>query len=193
MKKYSLSDFYTKLNLKIQKGISHGNIRELYEDREYYNFDFEVFLPSIKKNLQRPLVWNNLQKSELVLSVLKDMQLPSISVIIHKIHTDKQRNFKSSFQVIDGKQRLTTLLAFYNNEFPLLVNGITAYYKDFDTDAQYKFWSYTPTFNLIYSHEYLDLPSESNTVSDEDKIAWFRLINFSGTPQDLKHLKSLEW
>lgn len=29
-------------------------------------------------------------------------------------------------------------------------------------------------------------------ITDEQKIAWFKLINFAGTPQDAIHLKSLE-
>ncbi len=29
-------------------------------------------------------------------------------------------------------------------------------------------------------------------ISDDDKIAWFEAINFTGTPQDAEHLRSLK-
>ena len=71
-------------------------------------FDFDVYLPSKTMNLQRPLVWTQAQKEALIESIIVKRFIPPISAI----YTDE-----SVYQVIDGKQRLTTLIAYLNNEF----------------------------------------------------------------------------
>lgn len=55
---------------------------------------------------QREFVWNNAQCQMLINSILMGIPLPSI--ILHEIKKDG----KSSYQIIDGKQRLTTILRF---------------------------------------------------------------------------------
>lgn len=30
-----------------------------------------------------------------------------------------------------------------------------------------------------------------NTITDEDKITWFKFLNFAGTPQDVEHINNL--
>jgi hypothetical protein len=55
---------------------------------------------------QRELVWNNAQCQMLVNSIMMGIPLPSI--ILHEIEKDG----KSLYQIIDGKQRLTTILRF---------------------------------------------------------------------------------
>ena len=55
---------------------------------------------------QREFVWNNAQCQMLINSILMGIPLPSI--ILHEIKKDG----KVSYQIIDGKQRLTTILRF---------------------------------------------------------------------------------
>lgn len=61
-------------------------------------------------NFQRHNVWNEQQKCELIESVLMGLPLP--------IFYFKQQD-NATFVVVDGKQRLSTLFAFLNNEFQL--------------------------------------------------------------------------
>lgn len=57
-----------------------GNIAGPDADN-YYKIDFDVFLPSIGKNLQRPKVWTIAQKQQLIISVFKDLNIPTIVAI----------------------------------------------------------------------------------------------------------------
>jgi len=141
-----------------------------------YELDFDVFLPSKNKNLQRPLVWNIKQKRELIFSILKGVKIPDISVLI----TDHKK-----YSIIDGKQRLSTIIAFINNEFSLEYEGKEYFFNDCEDEIQRELLYYSPMGNIAYDYE--DTP-----LSDENKILWFEMINFAGTPQDIEHLNNLK-
>src|SRR6478609_5935406 len=108
-KQLKLSDFRPKLPFNINYGMADIEISRVLKYPEQYEFDFDVFLPSKNKNLQRPLVWSLLQKQELILSILKGVILPPITVLQYK---DKRNNDKSIYKVIDGKQRICTIISF---------------------------------------------------------------------------------
>src|SRR5665213_654832 len=114
----TLSDIKKPLPFKISVGTSRSSIKEYVENVYNDVLDFGVFLPSIGKNLQRPLVWNLKQKQELVLSVFKDVYIPPICMIQHK---SKPGVDSCKLEVIDGKQRPYTMLDFYKNIFPIVV------------------------------------------------------------------------
>ncbi len=61
-------------------------------------------------NFQRNKVWGNKQKCELIESILMGLPLP--------IFYFKQQS-NSTYAVVDGKQRLSTLFDFMDNQFPL--------------------------------------------------------------------------
>ena len=82
-------------------------------DAKTHTWAIDRFADLARKNLldtdpiyQREFVWNNAQCQMLINSVLMGIPLPSI--ILHEIKQDG----KSSYQIIDGKQRLTTILRF---------------------------------------------------------------------------------
>ena len=72
--KLKLSDVRIKLPFTINRGLSVFRIKDVFDDNNY-NLDFDVFLPSIGKNLQRELCWTLHQKQELIMSVLKEIQI----------------------------------------------------------------------------------------------------------------------
>ena len=146
-----------------------------------YKFDFDVYLPSKEMNLQRPLVWTLFQKQQFIESILKGCPIPKITVIRHEF--DKTN---SVYQVIDGKQRLSTYLAYLDNEFPIVFEDNEYYFKDLGNDLQYEV-AYRFYFHADVAYSYWDTP-----ISDEDKITWFNQINFAGTPQDMEHMKKLK-
>lgn len=153
------------------------------------NIDFDVIVDTRKgaRPLQRGLVWTLLQKQSLIETILKDIKIPAISVCVLE-----KENGEEIYQIIDGKQRLTTILAFSNNEFPIVIDGVEYFYKDFDSVTQHDFKR--PIYaDVFYSHE-LDKNVKNSQffLTDADKIAWFKKINFAGTPQDLEHLKDFE-
>lgn len=94
--------------------------------------------------------------------------------------------FESIFQnTQQGKQRMSTLFDFYQNKFALIVENKHYYYKDLDESVQRVIRLFSFTCDIVY--EYNDA-----LISDENKIKWFELINFSGTPQDKQHLIDLK-
>lgn len=159
-----------------------------YIRTEMLQIDFDVFLPTIGKNLQRGFVWDNMQKSEYILSILRtynktngiSSQQP-ICIIRNEWFSN---NGKQYWQIIDGKQRLSTILDFVDNKIPFEWNGFEYYYVDLDVIMQgviNRFW-----FNMVYAVNY-----EKEPITDLQKIEWFRTVNFLGTPQDKEHLKNL--
>jgi len=178
-----LSQIRKPLNFKVQMGISM-DIHDMIDGHYGDVMDFDVYLPTKGMNLQRPLVWSDEQKQEFVISVLKGIEVASISVIIYRDDT-LNSNHTRLIKVIDGKQRITTLMSFIQNEFPLVINGDKYFYNDMEDIAKSVLRSFWFRSNRVY--EYPD-----KLISDDDKIAWFEMINFSGTPQDVAHLNNLK-
>ena len=178
MEKLSLSRFRKKFDFTINKASIFESIARLNSKR--FPLDFDVYLPSKDKNLQRDFVWSDHQKSELILSVLKGVKLASISVIL-----SEKENKERVYKVIDGKQRLSTLISFYRNEFFVVIDDCAYSYEDLDEEAQREIWNLGLVADIGY--EYHD-----DMISDDDKIALFEMINFAGTPQDIEHLRNLK-
>lgn len=184
-----LSDVVHNVNFNIQKNMYVGQLKdwgENYTHKYGYKLDFDVFLPSINKNLQRDFCWTLDQKRELILSILKDILILPMSVIIY---TDKEDN--KIFKVIDGKQRLSTLIDFIYDKFTVILNNQEFLFSQLPThenineNIKYKISSFPIYLNQTY--EYYD-----DLISDEDKINWFETLNFAGTKQDIEHLNSIK-
>jgi hypothetical protein len=175
-KTLKLSQFRKKLPFNINYGMGDITLRGLLTHKDY-KLDFDVWLPSKNKNLQRPFVWTLFQKRELILSILKGVMIAPISVINydHRI-----------YKIIDGKQRLSTLISFVKNEFSIEVDGDEYYFSDLDKDTAQGEFMYR-SIKADIGYEYPHQP-----ISDDDLIAWFEMINFAGTPQDAEHLKNLK-
>lgn len=169
-----LDDIRKRLPFSINIGLAACRVCDI--GKEGYEFDYDVFLPSIGKNLQRDYVWTLFQKQQLVLSVLKDIRLPPMA-LIHKNH--------SIFLVIDGKQRINALVDYYNGKFYFEHENKKYYYCDLAQDAQRAIGLYYITADVAYEYDDCLIP-------DQCKIEWFKKINFAGTPQDYRHFAALQ-
>lgn len=178
--KLSLNDVRPKLPFNINYGMSDLSIKHILDPNWNITIDWDVYLPTKKMNLQRPLVWTLQQKQELIYSVFKGIKIPNISIIQYR-----DDNKDITYKIIDGKQRLSTLIAFVNNEFNIIWNNVEYNFNELDNSIQGEFL-YHGLINSNIAYEYPNLP-----ISDEDKIKWFQLINFSGTPQDKQHIDKL--
>ena len=176
MPKLQLSDVRKKMPFHINYGLSAFTMRDLLE-RGHYDLDFDVYLPSKKMNLQRPFCWTLQQKQELIMSLLKGLNI-SLMAFIHYEH--------QTFKVIDGKQRLSAWMWFCQGKFPLVIDGVRYYFADLDESAQSELM-FSQWIKADVAYEYHD-----KLISDELKITWFEMINFAGTPQDIKHLEKLK-
>ncbi len=178
--KLSLDSFRKSFNFTINYGLSGINGDTLTNKHGDTFFDFDVYLPSKGINLQRDFVWTDLQKEELILSILKGIKLPPVTLIQFKSKTSKI----TVLEVIDGKQRLSTIKDFISNKFPIIFNGWKYFYDDLNFKCHDAIRNCI-TANIGYSYDY-------KPISDEDKISWFEMINFAGTPQDIEHLNKLK-
>lgn len=143
--------------------------------------DFDVYLPSKGRNLQRPYVWTVHQKRELIWSILMNRHIPRMAMLNV---VSEMTDTKGIYQVIDGKQRLSAMIDFYNNKYHLEIDGKFYLFIDLPEDYQRVIAGYMFPYYVV-NEDY------GNKFTDEDKINWFRYINFAGTPQDAEHLKSL--
>ncbi|MCK9576240.1 MAG: DUF262 domain-containing protein [Candidatus Pacearchaeota archaeon] len=175
-----LSDFKKELPIKIQKGMHYGWLKELVNPRYNHKFDFDIFLPTKGKNLQRPFCWTIEQKRELITSVLMGRDIPHFTIIISEFE-DRTKVYK----VMDGKQRLSTLIGFVKDEFTFAFEGKEYLFSEMPEEIQKHVMSFHIHFDQAY--EYWD-----DLISDDNKIAWFEQINFAGTPQDVEHLNNLK-
>jgi hypothetical protein len=133
-------------------------------------FDFDVYLPSKGMNLQRPLVWTIEQKRALIESIIVRRYIPPISVI---------QTVDDVYQVIDGKQRLTSFIEYIQGGFDFC----GYHYSDLPKE-------YIGQIDRHYICAYR-LCEYDEPISDGDKIEWFRWINFAGTPQEYEHMNAL--
>ena len=139
------------------------------------DIDFDVYLPTLKMNLQRGLVWNVEQKRELIWSILMRRNIPRMAMIY---------TCDNIYQVIDGKQRLSSMLEFLNNEFDLIIDGKSYLFCELPKDYKNCIEGYCFPYYIV-NEDY------GRKISDKEKINWFKFINFAGTPQDKKHFENL--
>lgn len=108
---------------------------------------------------QRQSVWSDEKQSFLIDSILKNFPIPPI--FLHQKIDDTTG--KTKYDVIDGKQRLTSIIRFIKNEIPasgetdsdefsdVKVSGI--YFRDLDnpvlTDYKKRFWRYVIPIEYI--------------------------------------------
>ncbi|MGL6008516.1 MAG: DUF262 domain-containing protein [Culicoidibacterales bacterium] len=148
--------------------------------------DFDVYLPSIEKNLQRPYVWVVEQERELIYSILIGRYIPPIRYVSL---INPSGSSLDLIQVIDGKQRLNAIIRFLQNKFTIEIDGNEFLYSELPSDFKSEIDHFHIRGQAMYQH--YDRNSLAIPISDEIKIKWFCLINFSGTPQDKDHMSSL--
>ena len=178
MELLEIKDISKKLAFKTENVNLWHNINSLL--RRINELDFNVYLPTKGINLQRELCWNNFQKEQLILSIINNRYIPKICVLV-----GQDENYDNPiYEIIDGKQRLNAMLSFLNNEFPLHYDNNEYYFKDCSIELQFIIKTYSPSCEVGYY-------DERNKITDQDKIDWFKMINFGGTAQDIEHLNKL--
>lgn len=183
--KLPLHAFRKQFKFHINYGIADISISRLMDKSKYgYDIDWDVYLPSKMMNLQRDFVWTLQQKQELILSILKGINIPPITVILFKSEGYRKNDSRGLYRIIDGKQRLSSVMSFCAGEFSIPYNSKDYFFHDLTPQAQR---TIDDCFRSNTAYEYEDSP-----ISDEDKIAWFEMINFAGTPQDVEHLQKLK-
>lgn len=169
----------------LERNSNNINIATFWENFQLgkYNFDPDYQRPSD--------VWSYSKKSFLIDTILKNFPMPPI--FLHQ-HIDTKTG-KTIYDVIDGKQRLTTIISFINNEIRIpedfsndtygdeVLNGL--FFKDFDNKylSEWKkvFWKYELTI------EYVD----TDQVDIVNNI--FDRLNRNGEPLTSQELRNAKY
>ncbi len=156
-------------------------ISEFYENDMSEKYDYSA-------SYQREKVWSEEKKSFFIDSILKNFPIPPV---FFRMKIDSDTGI-TKYDVIDGKQRLTTIRDFIDNKISLpddfasgnlgntQLNG--AYFKDLDKFEKYKkqFWKYRIPIIFI------------DTDDEELVKEIFDRLNRNGeplVPQELRHAK----
>lgn len=178
-----------KINIKKQGDIENLSDFVIYEvDCE----DYKIKIQDLNKNrfttqpfFQRNPVWDNERKSRLIESIIRNMPIPYIYTYTDIVTGEEI--------VIDGQQRLNTILEFMDNR--LILNGLEGVYLNgnyfYDLGDTYKstFLNYKiPVSNLKKIKDkkiILDIYSRYNTGSVPLNPQEIRHCVFSGPYNDL--------
>lgn len=94
----------------------------------------------ISPKFQRRAVWLEKERSLLLETLLNQLPFPEVYMYVE---TDAESG-KQNYSVVDGQQRITSILMFLNNEFPLPNsddwNG--EYFRDLSNEVKSRFWDY---------------------------------------------------
>jgi hypothetical protein len=92
-------------------------------------------------------------------------------------------------EIIDGKQRLNAIIRFLQDKFKINIGNESFLYSELSTDFKSAIGNYHVCGQCL--HQHFDKNNNIVQISDDVKIKWFCLINFSGTAQEKNHMDSL--
>lgn len=156
------------------------NRRQNFQTIAWFNDLYNRELLDLDPPYQRRSVWTQTFRDYFIETLLLDYPAPTIF-----LYEEISAAGVTTYNVVDGKQRLTCIFSFINNEFPVSENCPIedlrgSYFQEFSNDLKNKFWSYT------FSVEYLPTNNESiiNNIFDRINRNVAKL-----TSQELRHAK----
>lgn len=141
--------------------------------------DYKKGILNLDPEYQRGLVWTLDQKQSYVMNLFLEKAVVAPTLILNWI---VEENEKNSFEVLDGKQRLSTLFDFMDNKFPL-ANG--KYFYDLSSDDT----RYILRLDVRYTR--IECICGRNLTLDE-KIKLFLEVNELGTKMSDKHIEKVK-
>ncbi len=156
------------------------NRRQNFQTIAWFNDLYKRELIDLDPPYQRRSVWTQSFRDYFIETILFDYPAPTIF-----LYEEINDMGVTNYNVVDGKQRLTSIFSFINNEYPVSENSDIQelkgkYFEEIDRDRKNRFWSYT------FSVEYLPTNNESiiNNIFDRINRNVAKL-----TSQELRHAK----
>lgn len=154
--------------------------RQNFQTISWFSDLFKRSLLNLSPPYQRRSVWNQAYKDDFIDTVL--LQYPAPAIFLYE---DVSPDGVSVYQVVDGKQRLTSVFEFANGAFPVsetspLAHLRGSYFEHLSREEKTAFWTYQ--FPIEY------LPANDETIID----TIFQRINKNTarlTRQELRHAR----
>lgn len=159
------------------------------EDMSVAQFMERIHTFKFNDPIQRAMVWSIDKKSELIVSVFEDVSIGEIKVEAYSKNKKRIRN------VLDGKQRLTTLRDFIKNKFGL-VEGSLVEVEDLEGETIFldfsgaKFEDLPELFQNKIKSMMLSIKGYENLTQEKKQILFKRWNNGEAlTPSQLRKAK----
>ena len=146
------------------------------------SFDFD---DPIQRSAEQ---WDINKKRKLIDSILREYPIDPVRVIDKVEKVGESGRTKHTYIVIDGKQRLQTVLAFLNNRFAL-TSEISADFLDGKTEA--KFSELSEEVKNKFNDYNLGFYEADDTITEEEKREIFERQN-SGKPLTKAQMNSVK-
>jgi hypothetical protein len=128
---------------------------------------------NLSAEYQREYVWTEKEQQPLLHSLLSGTPLQSISIT-------SSNNSKFSMIIVDGKQRITTLILFFENKIGFKYKGKVIFAKDMDKAEIRTLVRKSIAITELFNHD-------GSEVSIKDQIDYFLKVNFFGVHQSSEH------
>lgn len=154
-------------NQDIRISFNNSTIEHLIHHHYHFGIDFNP-------EYQRGYVWEQKDKELLIDSIFKNIDIGKFVLI--RLSDDEWRKRGLSYEILDGKQRLSTIIEFFENRFPYKGK----YYNDLGGMDKIAFKNHTVSIG------------EVNNTDKKTVLQYFLMLNRTGKSMDEKHLKDVE-
>ena len=148
---------------------------------QYFIHGNEKSTINLDPSYQRGEVWCNNGKKELIYSLFSGISLPPVIL--------NQHGIQQVFDVIDGKQRLTTIIGFIKNHFPIILSNNTKLYFSEIPDDENK---NCMVLNEDFQEDFKNIEIQTTiyqSLTEEHQRDIFERINYGSPLKDGEKLK----
>ena len=155
------------------KLIRNKDLRLNYSQRDIYGILHMYYHSGLDLNpdYQRGNVWSSDDKTLLIDSIFKNIDIGKFTIIKRPFKENDQ-----SYEILDGKQRIITLIEFFEDRFT---------YKGLKfSELHWRDQNHFEHYNISYS--------EASHLSHEQKYRYFLNLNVTGKPIDPEHINHVK-
>lgn len=145
--------------------------REINGLLHYYYHSYGI---DMNPDYQRGLVWTLEDKVNLIDSIFNNIDIGKF-VLLGRAYREKEPNF----EILDGKQRLTALVEFYENRYSY--KGLKYYQLHWKDKLHFERYGIS-----------LAMTPFGQDIPQQQKYKYFLKLNKSGKPQDPEHIKYIQ-